>query len=170
MKTGPKRIPVAIRLWRRVVKDAATGCWNWTGSTNDGYGMIGERTSDRKITHKTHRLSWELVKGTIPEGLQVLHRCDNRRCVNPEHLFLGTLRDNMADMVAKNRQARGAKVIPHNLAVGTRQPGAKLKEADIPIIREALAKGVTCKALAGAFGVCAMTIQKVRNGTGWRHA
>lgn len=90
---------LAQRLWPKVVV-AASGCWNFVGaSAGSGYGLTGY--AGRKIY--AHRAAWLLSHFVIPDGLSVLHRCDNRRCVNPEHLFLGTLRDNAHDMVVKGR-------------------------------------------------------------------
>lgn len=95
--------PLVERFWRAVDKTGA--CWNWTGSVNTwGYGQI--RDEDGKYT-TAHRISYRLAHGSIPPGQSVLHRCDNTRCVNPEHLFLGSQADNMADKTAKGRQAKG---------------------------------------------------------------
>ena len=81
--------------------DPYTGCWNWTESTApNGYG----RMSYNGTTDYAHRLSWNAHFGVIPDGLHVLHRCDNPTCVNPEHLFLGTHQDNMDDMMRKGRR------------------------------------------------------------------
>ena len=90
----------ADRLTARSV-ERANGCIEWTGATNGswGYGQIS--VNGKSVL--THRLSWELANGPIPNGLLVLHRCDNPPCCNPAHLFLGTHADNMADMLAKGR-------------------------------------------------------------------
>jgi len=90
--------------WReRLVRDVDTDCWLFSGSLNsDGYGNV--RIGGRKgKTVKTHRLAWEEFFGPIPDGLRVCHRCDVPSCCNPDHLFLGTQRDNVTDMVSKGR-------------------------------------------------------------------
>lgn len=94
------------RFWSKV-KKSEDGCWDWTGSLNHGYGQLSR---GRGVSpYSAHRLSYELTYGAIPEGLHVLHRCDNRRCVRPSHLFLGSQADNNADMRAKGRDSRGEK-------------------------------------------------------------
>lgn len=95
-------IALADKFWAKVVvKD---GCWGWIAATSPaGYAKIMLRVDGRKIYLGGHRVSWELHHGAIPVGLSVLHRCDNRICTNPGHLFLGSAADNVADMVAKGR-------------------------------------------------------------------
>jgi hypothetical protein len=165
-RSAPRRepAPLAERFWPKVQK--TDGCWLWMGAlSSTGYGSIyagGARVS-------AHCVAYELVNGPIPTGMFVLHRCDNRRCCNPAHLFLGTAADNAADMVAKGRHSHGARhaaVIPR----GTRQHLAKLDEAKVRAIREARAsEGASYAALARRFGVSPTAISRVVQGTGWTH-
>lgn len=85
------------KFWSHVYK--TDSCWLWTGTLRLGYGRI--RHNNRSIS--AHRASWEFVNGPIPEGLEILHACDVRECVNPGHLSVGTRSDNMQDMVSKGR-------------------------------------------------------------------
>lgn len=112
--------PLADRFWEKVQKTKT--CWLWTGANLGGkwpYGMLG-KPGDPTVLYKAHRLSWELHVGPIPDGLFVLHKCDVPLCVNPDHLFLGTAADNMADMVQKGRarggRPKGARLSPASLA------------------------------------------------------
>ena len=100
---GRKPIPIAIRFagkWRA----NPSGCWIWTGARNSfGYGLMELHGLGRRNCTGAHRVSWMLHRGEIPPGLNVLHRCDVPACVNPEHLWLGTYKDNMQDSIAKGR-------------------------------------------------------------------
>lgn len=137
---------------RFVEFDTNGGCWLWTGALNEwGYGRVAER--GRPIL--AHRASWQAAKGPIPDGLCVLHRCDVRPCVNPSHLFLGTVAENNADRAAKGRTCRGERMLT-----------AKLSEA---AVREILNSPLGDTALARRFGVDRTTIRQVRERVSWRH-
>lgn len=105
--------PLADRFWPKVQK--GEGCWEWIGSRNAaGYGKM--TVGGRGAGHvRAHRVSWELANGPVPEGLWVLHTCDNPPCVRPDHLWLGTRLDNMRDCASKGRidtrRARAARAL-----------------------------------------------------------
>lgn len=142
------------RFWKNV--DKTDGCWNWTGTRTDkGYGRFKTSTKN----WRAHRLSYEMHCGPIPEGMQVLHECDNPSCVRPDHLFLGTNADNMADKCAKGREAHvGVKGVQH--------PKAKLTEDDVRTIRSM--RG-TLREAATRFGVSQTTISDIRSRRCWSH-
>ena len=128
------------------------GCWVWTAALgNSGYGHFWSGTGPIPA----HRMSYMLYKGEIGEGLSVLHRCDNRLCVNPDHLFLGTNKENTADMVSKDRQAKGSRL-----------GAAKLNEAQIASIR---ADERSQRKIASEYGVSHTTIGQIKNNQLWRH-
>jgi len=98
--SGRKRTSIEERFWEKVDKTEA--CWNWTGYiSNHGSGafVIGTKR------YLPYRVSWEFINGPIPKGMQVCHKCDNRKCVRPDHLWLGTQKDNVQDMIEKGRQS-----------------------------------------------------------------
>lgn len=143
--------PVA-NFREKYVVDAATGCWLWQATTMpNGYGKFGYKGR----IDTAHRAAWQLFRGPIPQGLWVLHRCDVRSCVNPDHLFLGDRRENTADMMRKHRQARGERVT-----------GARLTAHDVLRIRRSPASTAT---LAASLGVHTITVGNVRNGSSWKH-
>lgn len=112
---------LSIRFWKKVHKTSS--CWLWTGSVDKGgYGRIWSIQSNTRL--RTHRYSWELHNGPIPEGAQVLHNCpdgDNPACVNPNHLFLGSNNDNVADMMKKGRHGSGAIPLTKEQVAAVRQ-------------------------------------------------
>ena len=94
--------PVLERFWSKVQK--TDSCWNWIGSQQgNGYGFLHYGTREKRNPIRPHRYSYEIHNGIIPDGLWVLHKCDNRLCVNPDHLFLGDRTDNMRDCATKGR-------------------------------------------------------------------
>lgn len=153
-----KSIPLKIRFWKFV--DKSQGCWLWTGVRNNvGYGRINPGGGSKRYA-SAHRISWLLAHGqSPPRGMCVLHRCDNRLCVNPDHLFLGTNSENMADMVGKGRAAKGEKNVH-----------AKLTLEQVRHIRRSKSEGAKVSALAKQFGVTQATIYYIVSGTTWREA
>lgn len=143
------------KLLANVDISAETGCWNWTaGKHPKGYGHI---RSGGKIK-AAHRVSYEIHCGTIEDGLHVCHRCDNPACINPDHLFLGSNVDNMADKIAKGRQSR---------LHGADNGKAKLTDTAVRAIRAA--KGIPSSELANKYGVNRSQIWLVRTGKRWTH-
>lgn len=144
------------RFWAKVSKFGG-GCWNWTAATRStGYGCM--KVNGRLIS--AHRLSFVLHFGEVPEGQIVCHRCDNRLCVRPDHLFAGTPHANVADMDAKGRrmQPRGEK-----------SGSAKLTEADIVQFFALRKSGHSNRRIAAMFGVDSSTVNCVFTGRSWRH-
>jgi hypothetical protein len=142
------------RLFSRFVRDPATGCLEWQGATNSqGRGSI---RIDGK-TFQVHRVVWALANGEIPEGKQVLHRCDNPLCGELRHLFLGDHAMNMADMAAKGRS---------RLSAGMANPNAKLTDDDVRVIR---ASSLSSRRLQTIYGVEASVMRKIKNRKAWSH-
>ncbi len=127
--------PFEDRLWEKVQK--GPGCWEWTGSLDThGYGQLAVH----RVAQRVHRLVWAVTHGD-PGKLHVLHTCDNRKCCNPDHLFLGTNADNVRDRVEKGRQPQGET---HHMA--------KYTDADLREMKRLRESGLTLLAVGDRFG------------------
>ena len=158
-KGGPKPRSVTERFWDKVQKGDC--CWVWIGwRDRNGYGKIRDRTGGKFRDLFAHRVSWEVLYGPIPDGLCVLHRCDNPCCVNPKHLFLGTSADNVHDMISKGRF-----VVPPRQ--GSRNGRARLTENQIVQIRDLIEQGVPRKQIAEMFGVSVSAINHIARRRRW---
>lgn len=152
IRTGPD----IDRLKAKVKVNADTGCWEWQASLNtNGYGQFRFRNRPQQA----HRVSWILHNGEIPEGQNVLHRCDVPVCCNPEHLFLGDQSDNAIDAVMKNRWG------PRGM-VGEAHGRALVTEDDVRAIR---ASSLSIRALAKKYGISLGAIQHIRKRRSWTH-
>lgn len=142
--------PLSVRIKDKFEIDLLTECWNWIGAmASSGYGKIGAGGHSGR-TLSAHRVAWEIEHGQpVPNGLQVLHRCDNKKCVNPKHLFVGTQKDNLIDCLLKGRSS------------------AKLDPDKVIQIRTLNSKGVSNLTLTQLFGVHNSTIQRVVTGERW---
>ncbi len=146
------------RFWGRIEK--GPGCWLWTGHVNTrGYGQV---SFDGNKSTRVHRVAWQLANGPIPDGMCVCHRCDVRTCVNPDHLFLGTHAENMADMARKGRTSRHGV---RNRGSGNGQ--SILKESDVLEIRRLRANGTSGTDLAFIYSVSQTAICSIVKRRAW---
>lgn len=170
-------------FWQFVLK--SDGCWLWQGNKSPkGYGVI----SYEGKAWRAHRLAYMFTFGGFPNNLCVLHRCDNPSCVRPDHLFLGTHRDNNSDRARKGRNAtgeqHGSKTKPERLPTGDRHGARKhpeswrrgeqhhkttLVEDDVRAIRELYKPGINTRVLASKFNVSADTIRRIATFKSWGH-
>lgn len=163
---GPtrQRLPLDVRFWAKVVK--TDECWLWVGhrSQNRGRSAYGRIVVNGKEVC-AHRIAWEMVNGAIPEGLLVLHKCDNPACVNPDHLFLGTQKDNMQDASRKRRCPM--HMHPESHVRGEANPQSKLNAEVVAQIRAEYVKGVNSPQLAARFGVSRDHVTEIAKGKWW---
>lgn len=135
-----RKRPSAERLWKQVEK--TDGCWVWTGCTRHfGYGVLSLYGRGKSAV-AIHRLSWELAYGPIQDGKCVLHKCDNPRCVRPDHLFLGTRLENNRDCTSKGRNNQKGRAI-----------GVVITEDQVRELRRRSAAGESASSLARAYRI-----------------
>lgn len=133
----PRRLS-ADRFWEKVTKGPK--CWEWTGGVSQGYGHLNLSREEGNI--RAHRFSWILHKGDVPEGQYVCHRCNNKLCVRPDHLYLGTNEENVSDAYKDGL-----------FATGERHHNARLTKDEVIEIRRLRAEGAPYKKIAGRFGI-----------------
>lgn len=152
-----KITPSEKRFWSKVKK--GPGCWEWQGGKYyNGYGQFYERPN--KTT--AHRFSYKLFFGSVPEELKVCHWCDNRSCVRPSHLFLGTQKDNMQDMISKGRRV-------HSPRKGEANGMAKIGEKEVKAIREEYSKGgISARKLGSKFNISESQTLRIVNRESWK--
>ena len=149
------------QFWSHVDRRSRNECWLWTGVEalpNDCgfiYGRFSVYADQRSVNYRAHRFAWMLANGEIPKGLCVLHECDVPLCVNPNHLFIGTVLDNNRDAMRKGRVTRGEDVNT-----------AKLTEDKV---REIFHSNESDSVLGRRHGVHPTSIAKIRNGKSWKH-
>lgn len=157
--------PIVDRFWAKVNKNGPIPahrpelgpCWQWTGCVVARYGQLslGHPSTPGSKRWKSHRFSWELHRGPVPDGLRVCHGCDNCLCVNPSHLFLGTQKENVHDAIRKGRR----NAFGHQ----------KLNADDVRVIRAQAARGILHIDIAKAFGVARNTVSQIVSGKTWAH-
>lgn len=155
-----KHCSLACRFWSKVNIGDPEDCWEWrTYRTPDGYGKFW--VDYERWFQPSHRIVWELEYGGIPNGLMVLHDCDNPPCCNLNHLFLGTQVENMADMVKKHRSPKNS--------VGESNVKAKLTGGQVSKIRQAIEEGTSYNDLIAEYHVSRSTISSIKCGITWTH-
>lgn len=142
------------------IKVMPSGCHEWQGSVGKhGYGKLS--INNKMVL--AHRIAWEIEHGPIPDGMDCCHTCDNRRCVNPAHMFIGTRKDNMHDASLKGRLSRTHQ------PKGERHGNAKLTDESVRVIRRLAMDGASYKSIARIYGVSDTLIRMAVNRQTWKH-
>lgn len=166
-KPIPARVKLENRFWSKVDKRGPDDCWNWTAFKHNGYGYINVDRTPRPAS----RVVLMLNGIEIPPGMMACHHCDNRACVNPRHLFVGTANDNIQDCVKKGRHRpengiRAMRLAPKIMPRGEDNPSSKLTMVQAMEIRNS---DHNCTVLASKFNVTRESIRRVRKGITWSH-
>lgn len=145
------------RFWSKVARGDGTVCWLWRADKQSGgYGYFAVARNEMRLAH---RVAWELTHGAIPDGIRVLHHCDNHLCVNPDHLFLGTARDNTQDMLTKGRHAHGES-----------HPKTTLTTEQVLALRRMRAEtGWPYRRIGAEFGISDEAAWKIATRRRWTH-
>lgn len=155
---------VRRRFEEKYMPEPMSGCWLWLGALSKyGYGTISGGRAHNHVPLFAHRVSWEIANGPIPPGLSICHKCDNTACVNPQHLYAGTQRQNIQDALDRGRWTQ------HGASVGADHHLAKLTEDDVKEIRRAAEAGETRVSLARRFGVDPTNISCITLRKTWTH-
>ena len=160
------RIPMRQRLLNHFSQEG-NGCWEWNGSRcHYGYGSVGIWDGVKVLNAKAHRLVYQEFVAPIPNGLLVLHKCDNRGCVNPDHLYLGTQADNMNDVKCRKR-GKGIKNRRH----GERSHLSVLKDDQVRLLRNLVASGVSVAQARRdlSLPISYDGVKRIIDGKCWRH-
>lgn len=175
------------RFWSKTIPEPNSGCWLWTAATTPrGYGVF--HAGQGRGASRAHRIAYELTMGPVPDGLLVLHRCDNPSCVNPDHLYVGTHRDNADDREARSRSqigdrhytrraphlaprgaTHGRATTPERTARGEAHGCAKVTAVDVCAIRSLASQGHSAVALARRFGIGHSQALRIINRANWKH-
>jgi hypothetical protein len=154
---------IESRFFAKIVKNS-DGCWYWIAHRDSGgYGNF--RMNGR--LEKAHRASWMIHSGEISKGIEVCHKCDNPPCVNPEHLFLGTPKENMQDCIAKKRFMSPARIAAQTR--GSDRYNAKLNEDQVREVHAMFARGISKAKIARHFGVSYSCTNNILLGISWKH-
>lgn len=159
------RTPTTERFWPKVQKTAT--CWYWVAHrAPNGYGRI---LHDDKV-QDAHRVAYQLLVGPIPEGMWVLHKCDVKPCVNPDHLYLGTVVENTRDAVERGRVPRNTlRLEPERASHGTSHYRAKVTDQDVRTIRFLASSGIPQRAIGRKFDIDQSTVSSIVTRKGWKH-
>lgn len=157
------KIPIEERFWKKVIKKTTFECWEWNAAKNpNGYGLIGLGSKKDGLI-KAHRASWIIKFGNIPNNMCVLHKCDNPKCVNPEHLFLGNQLDNVCDCISKKRHSQPP------VRFGEKNNKSKLSKADVIEIKKIFnSSNISQRKFAKKYNVSHGTIGAILRNKTWK--